>query len=185
MWLHAQEKVKEYLLNAGGILVGNIALTDTNPNLVSTLTVIRWAFKGQKHASGMLPAAGVQDKDIREARRFGNTIYRHLHTKNLIDLQRALLSQESVRLKPGLVVLEQRGVKNFRTWSRFILEKGGPGAPERAGRVMMFKNLLIVAIFILSPISSFTAFLKQIIKRNALARDVDYFRQTNFEKGRL
>ena len=43
MWLHAQEKVKGYLASVNARLVGNIVLTDTNPNLVSLLTVIHRA----------------------------------------------------------------------------------------------------------------------------------------------
>jgi hypothetical protein len=185
MWLHAQEKVKAYIEAANGRLVGNIVLNDTNPNLVSLLTVIRWSFKGQKEASGVLPAAGVQDEDIRDARRFGATIYKHLKSDSLVSLHEELLSQGAVNLKPGLVILEQRGIKNFRFWAKFIRERGGPGDPKRAGRVLMFKNLLLVAIFVLSPISSVTALVKQVMKRNALLRDVDYFRQLQYEKGRL
>jgi hypothetical protein len=165
--------------------VGNIVLTDTNPNLVSLLTVIRWSFKGQKHASGMLPAAGVQDKDIADAGRFGFVIYKHLNADNLIGLQHELLMQKAVLLKPGLVVLEQRGIKNFRKWAKFIRDKGGPGDPNRSGRVLLFKNLLLVAIFILSPVSFLTAKLKQLLKYNSLMRDVEYFKQLLFEKGRL
>ena len=185
MWLHAQEKVKGYLEGLGARLVGNIVLTDTNPNLVSTLTVIRWSFKGQKNASGLLPAAGVQDEDVAAANRFGKTIYQHFVDDNLIDLQRGLLAQGAVVLKPGLVILEQRGIKNFRIWSKYIRRKGGPGDPARASRVLAFKNLLIVAIFILSPISNLTALIKLAIKRHVLLKDVEYFRQVDYEKGRI
>ncbi len=185
MWLHAQEKVKEYLGGLGAHLVGNIVLTDTNPNLVSTLTVMRWSFKGQKGASGLLPAAGVQDEDIAAANRFGITIYQHFVDSNLIDLQRSLLAQGAIALKPGLVILEQRGIKNFRLWAKFIRRKGGPGDPARAGRALMFKNLLLVAIFILSPISNLTAFIKLVMKRHTLLRDVEYFRQLEYQEGRL
>jgi len=185
MWLHAQEKVKDYLQKANAHLVGNIVLTDSNTNLVSLLTVIRWSFKGQKKASGMLPAAGVQDADIAAATRFGSTIYKHLQSNNLFNLQHELLANGAVNLNPGLVILEQRGIKNFRFWAKFIREKGGPGDPNRAGRVMMFKNLLLVAIFILSPISSFTALIKQLVKRNSLLKDVAYFKQLEYDKGRL
>ena len=185
MWLHAQEKVKGYLNDVNARLVGNIVLTDNSPNLVSLLTVIRWSFKGQKAASGLLPAAGVQDADIFEAQRFGPIIYKHLQENNLIDLQRELLLQGGVVLKPGLVILEQRGIKNFRFWAKFIREKGGPGDPNRVKRVLMFKNLLLVAVFILSPVSSLTALIKQVAKRHTLQKDVDYFKQLHYEKGRL
>jgi hypothetical protein len=185
MWLHAQEKVKGYLNGVNAHLVGNIVLTDTNPNLVSLLTVIRWSFKGQKEASGMLPAAGVQDEDILAANRFGPIIYKHLHENNLIDLQRDLLMAGAVKLKSGLVILEQRGIKNFRYWAKFIREKGGPGDLSRAKRVILFKNLLLVGIFILSPISSLTALIKQVIMKHKLQKDVDYFKQVQYEKGRI
>jgi len=185
MWLHAQEKVKEYLNNVHAHLVGNIVLTDNNTNLVSLLTVIRWSFKGQKAASGLLPAAGVQDADINNARRFGPVIYQHIQNNNLIDLHRDLLINGAVLLNSGLVILEQRGIKNFRFWAKFIREKGGPGNPNRVKRVLMFKNLLLVAVFILSPLSSLTALIKRVAKRHTLLKDVDYFKQLQYEKGRL
>lgn len=185
MWLHAQEKVKEYLVAADARLVGNIVLADSNPNLISLLTVIRWSFSGRKAASGLLPAAGVQDQDIADADRFGHIIYKHLNEDNLIDLHRELLMQRAVKLKPGLIILEQRGIKNFRFWAGYIRKKGGPGDPARAGRVKLFKNLLLVAIFILSPISTFTAIIKQLLKWNTLLKDVEYFKQLQYEKGRI
>jgi len=185
MWLHAQEKVKEGLQKAGANLVGNIVLMDTHTNLVSLLTVIRWSFKGKKEASGLLPAAGVPDKEISNAQRYGVPIYRHLVENNLFDLQRELLMMGAIKLNPGLVLLEQRGIKNFRYWAKFIREKGGPSDPNRAGRVMMFKNLLLVAIFILSPISSLTAFIKLQLKKRTLLKDVEYFKHLQYEPGRI
>jgi hypothetical protein len=185
MWLNAQERMKEMLETVGAKLVGNIVLVDTHPNLVALLTVIRWTFKGQKEASGLLPAAGVQEKDIQKSQRYGIPIYRHLADDNLIDLQRELLLMGAIHLNPGLVLLEQRGVKNFRFWSKYILEKGGPGDPNRAGRVKMFENLLLVGIFILSPISSAAAFIKLQIKKRTLMRDVEYFKQLQYEQGRI
>ncbi len=185
MWLNGQEKVKEDLLAIGAKLVGNIALVDTNPNLVSTLTVIRWAFKGQKEPSRFLPAAGVQDKDIKETQRFGKPILEYVTGKKLDKLQDKLLAMEAINLKPGLILLEQRGIKNFRFWSKFIREKGGPGDLNRSGRVNAFKRLLIVAIFILSPISSFTAFIQLQLNKKKLLKDVDYFRSLGYEQGRI
>ena len=185
MWLHAQETIKEYLIGLQATLVGNIVLTDSNPNLISLLTVIRWSFSGQKEAKGLLPAAGVQAIDIQRAARFGAIIYRHLHEDNLIDLHRALMAAGSVKLKPGLVILEQRGIRNFRKWAKYISEKGGPGAQERLPRVKLFKNLLLTAIFILSPISSITAALQLALQRTRLKRDVAYYMGLDYEKNRL
>ncbi|MBS1772161.1 MAG: dialkylresorcinol condensing enzyme DarA [Bacteroidetes bacterium] len=185
MWLHGQERVKEYFRQLGANLVGNIVLTDTNPNLVSVLTIIRWSFKGKKEASGLLPAAGVQDHDIKRASRFGVPIYRHVTENKLDGLQKELLMMGAIHLKPGLIILERRGVKNFRKWSQYIRDRGGPGAPERQGRVTMFKRLLIVAIFILSPISSLTAFIQLQLQRRSLLKDVEYFKGLSYEPGKF
>lgn len=185
MWLHAQERVKEYLLKRYAKLVGNIVLFDTNSNIISTLTVIRWSFKGQKEASGLLPAAGVQNKDIKAASRFGKTILDSLQNSDLAHLHEHLMAQDAVTLDPGLVLLEQRGIKNFRFWSKFIREKGEPGDPNRKGRVALFQRLLIVAIFILSPIAALSAFIKLQLHKKKLAKDVVYFKGLSYEKDRI
>lgn len=185
MWLNAQERIKDGLQQAGANLVGNIVLTDTYPNLISLLTIIRWSFTGRKEAKGLLPAAGVQDREIKNASRFGMPIYRHLTENKLASLHNELLLMGAIHLKPGLVLLEKRGIKNFRFWAKFIREKGGPGDPNRKGRVTMFKRLLLVAIFILSPISSLTAFIQLQLQKRSLLKDVDYFKGLQYEKGRI
>lgn len=185
MWLHAQERVKEQLLKQGAELVGNIALVDNTPNIISTLTVIRWAMKGQKEASRFLPAAGVQERDIQEAQQYGKPILRHLRERTLALLNDELLRMGAVNIKTGLVLLENTGIKNFRKWSKYIAAKGGPGAPERLGRVKQFKNLLIVAIFVLSPITSLIGKIREQVKMKKLKEDVAYFKQLKFEKGRI
>ena len=185
MWLNATEKIKDEFLKIGAKYVGNIALVDTNPNLVSVLTVIRWSFKGQKEAGKWLPAAGVQDRDIQRARQFGPIILDHLKNNSLDTLHDDLLDHGSLELNPGLVLLEKRGVKNFKKWAKFISDKGGPGSPERLGRVVLFKRLLIVAIFILSPISNLSAFIQRQLQKKTLLKDVEYFKQLAYEPDRL
>jgi len=182
MWLNAEEKIKEDLLHVGAKLVGNIVLVDNNPNLVSVLTIIRWTFTGQKERSRFLPAAGVQDPEIKNARSFGPVILDHLQKNTLDTLQDDLLSKGGLQLLPGLVLLEKRGVKNFRFWANYIREKGGPGDPNRLGRVLQFKRLLI---FILSPISNFTAFIQRQIQKKSLKRDVDYFKQIKYQSNKI
>lgn len=185
MWLNGQEAVKRDLQQIGAKLVGNIVLTDSYPNIISTLTIIRWAFTGRKAASGILPAAGVQEHDIIGASKFGKPILQHLQNDNLGSLQHHLLNTGAVNLKPGLILLEQRGIKNFRKFARFIREKGGPGDPNRKSRVLLFKRLLMVGIFILSPITSFTAFIQLQLKKRRLVKDLDYFKSVSFEEGRI
>jgi len=176
MWLNAQEKVKGYLKDAGARLVGNIVLVDTKPNLVALLTVLRWQFKGQKEASGWLPAAGVQEEDIIASSRFAAPIEEALKTRNWDALHPALLALKSVELKPNLILLEQRGIKAFGFWAKFISAKGGPGAPERKGRLTMYRTLLLVAIFVLTPIDKVSSILKLTFRKTKLQEDVKYYK---------
>ena len=176
MWLNAQEKVKGYLEQAGAHLVGNIVLVDKSPNLVALITVLRWQFKGKKEATSLLPPAGVQEQDIVESVRFAGPIRKVLASRQWDALQPELLELKAVELKPDLVLLEDRGIRAFRYWSNFISAKGGPGAPERQGRVSMYRGLLLIGIFVLSPIAKISSILKLTFQRKQLMKDVEYFK---------
>lgn len=182
MWLNAQEKVKEALLRLGGNLAGNIVLFDRHPNLISILTVIRWSFKGQKQAGKWLPEAGIMQQDIEASRRFGPIILDALQRNEWNALHQRLLENGSVELNPSLVVLERRGIANFRKFSRFILEKGKRGDPARASRVTLFSRLLLVGVFILSPISALTARIQVIVNRKNLMASVNYFKSITYRE---
>ncbi|MFY0254720.1 hypothetical protein ACDQ55_12275 [Chitinophaga sp. 30R24] len=176
MWLNAQEKVKSYLHQAGASLAGNIVLVDKSPNLVSLITVLRWAFKGKKEATRFLPPAGVQEKEILTASRFAGPIANALAKQQWEELHPQLLSLESVELLPNLVILESKGIKAFRFWAKFISAKGGPGAASRQGRVTMYRGLLLVGIFVLSPISLVTSLIQLNLKKKQLQQEVDYYK---------
>lgn len=176
MWLNAQERVKEYLQQAGAKLVGNIVLFDKSPNLVALITVLRWQFKGKKEATALLPPAGVQEKDIIESVRFAAPIGNALENGQWDGLQSALVELKAVELLPNLVLLEERGIRAFRYWSKFISAKGGPGAKERQGRVTMYRGLLLIGIFVLSPIAKITSVLKLALNKKKLQEDVEYYK---------
>ncbi len=185
MWLNAQEKVKESLQKLKATLVGNIVFYDNNPNLISVLTVIRWTFKGQKEKSTFLPEAGVQQKDIEKGARFGEPILNCLELNDFQNLQQNLLKLNAVDLKPGLIILEKRGINNFRKFSKFILAKGKRGDPNRLSRVKLFQRLLLIGVFILSPISNLTAYIQSVINNKSLKAKVNYFKSINYHKNEI
>lgn len=181
MWLNAQEKVKSALHHLGAKHIGNIVMADTNHNLISLFTVIRWAFKGQKEAGRWLPEAGVQTPDIEGAARFGPILVNALKTKQTDQLQQRLLEAGAVSLKPTLIVLEKRGITNFRKFATYIREKGGPGNAERRPRVILFKRLLLTGIFVLSPISGLSAKLISIFRKKSFRKQINYFKGIGYE----
>lgn len=176
MWLNAQETVKKYLYNIGAKLVGNIALVDTAPNLVSVMTIVRWQFKGRKEATRFLPAAGVQEKDIQAAVRFAAPIGKALRDDSYNGIHEQLLELDAVTLKPNLVLLENRGVRAFRFWSGYISAKGGPGSPERQLRLLVYRTMLLLGIVVLSPVTAIASIITLNLKRNKLQEEVAYFR---------
>ena len=153
MWVTAQEDIKQMIFNNGGILKGNIALSDRHNNLISVITIIYWMTTGKKERYlGIFPKPGISDKDINDVRRFAPIIERALVNEEYDNLQNNLLSLKSVNLSPNVVSTEEKGKKIFKIWSEFILKKGKSGSPGRVGRLNMFKYYLLFVIFAVSPI---------------------------------
>ncbi|WP_118976492.1 NADPH-dependent FMN reductase family protein [Taibaiella koreensis] len=185
MWLNAQEKVKAQLQRLGANHIGNIVLEDKHGNMTSTLTIIRWLFKGQKEASKRLPDAGVSDRDIRDTQRYGKPILRHIKEGQTEALQQDLLHLGAIHLRPNLIVLEKRGVSQFPKWAKKARDKGGPGAAERKPVIKLFSRILITAIFVLSPITALVAKIQTALKKKQLLKAVEYFKSTQYQPGRL
>jgi hypothetical protein len=162
MWVMAQEKVKQYIQQANGHLVGNIMLYDKAPNLLSVFSVIRWMFHGKKDCyMRIIPPAGISQEDITGASRYGEIILEALRKNKLENLRERLAASGAVDVKPDLVMMEKRAIIFFRFWAGFILKKGTYGAESRVGRVRLFKYYLLAVIYLVSP---FASILYQIIK---------------------
>lgn len=185
MWLNAQEKVKAELAQLGAKHVGNIVLEDKHGNLVSLLTIIRWMFKGKKEASGRLPAAGVADSDIKGAQKYGVPVLQHFKQNKVDQLQKDLLQLGAIHLRPNLIVLEKRGVSQFPKWAKKARAKGGPGSAERRPVIKLFQRILMVAIFVLSPITSLIAKIQTALNKKQLLKEVEYFKGVSYEPGKL
>ncbi|MGX5817799.1 hypothetical protein ACWKWU_06370 [Chitinophaga lutea] len=183
MWINAQEKMKRYLHNLGANLVGNIAMVDTHHNLISLITILRWSTKGKKDAFLFFPPAGVQEADIQASGRFAGPIAESLSSGDFSGLHDKLVALKSVDMKPGLIVLEMRGVKPFRFFANFISAKGGPGNPARSGRVTLYRIILLAAIPLLSPFTTVASWLKLLLLRKKLNQDVTYYKGISLREG--
>lgn len=182
MWLRGQEIVKKQLLSLNSKLVGNIVLEDKHPNIASTMSIVRWMIEGQKEASKKYPEAGVSDQDVMEIKRMGSLILNSLSTNSLASLQTDLLHAGAINLHPNLIVMEGNGARQFPKWAKRAIEKDQQGRKKVLNN---FKRLLFVAIFILSPISGTMAKLKTRLNRKKFERDIAYFKQIEFEPGRI
>lgn len=172
MWAYAQEKVKVLLKGLNAPLVGNIALTDRNINLVSVITVVDWMFSGKKRkAYGFLPLPGVSDKEITTSDRFGEIILPYLLKASYENLQKELVENGAVEYRWFLVSMDKKANKMFRIWSRLITKN-----PEKRGLLLtLFKGYLFFAIWILSPIVHLIEFILYPIRYFSIRKEKKYF----------
>ena len=182
MWLHAQEKIKEYLIEANATLVGNIVLVDGAKNLASMITVQRWMFKGKKDPYFIFPAAGIHDKDIQRLPAFGKIIQRYLIAADFSGLQAELIQNKAVAVKTQLIPLEQRGVTNFRKFAKWIYAAGDKQSEARYKREWVFSFLLPKVASLLSPITFISNQIKGVLQKESLLQLKAYFESIQFKK---
>ena len=169
MWVTAQEDIKKMIIDNGGLLKGNIALSDRHNNLISVVTIVYWMTSGRKDKYlGIFPKPGISDDDIRNAKRFAPVVASAVISDSYNSLQNDLLLLKAVNLSPNVVSTEEKGKKIFNIWSGFILKRGGPGSLNRVSRLKLFKYYLLFVIFAVSPIVTVLFYLTWplfIIKR--------------------
>jgi hypothetical protein len=186
MWVMSQEKIKQRIEEAKGKLVGNIVLTDRNPNLVSVITIVKWMTTGERCGSGLyaklFPPAGISENEIAGAGKFGEIILKAFQEDALNGLQDNLLSKGAVQVNPVLSSIEKRGKMMFRIWSKFILKKGTYNQPGRVGRLKLFKYYLFAVIFLVSPLVSLLFCIGQSINRESTRKMVDYYAHNTLKK---
>ena len=164
MWLVGQEKMKKKLLDLNAHLIGNIAMVDKTPNLIGIITILGWMLKGKKKKLfGFLPESGVSEIDVKEANRFGTTIYDHLKNSNLQGLQMKLNEQGAIKIAANLLFLEVRANKLFNMWAKFMISKGEPGSPKRKVLAKVLLVCIPLGAMILAPVTIVLAIVTKII----------------------
>lgn len=149
MWAKAQDKVKALLVANDAHLVGNIALVDRHPNLVSVVTIVDWLFSGvKKKAFGIFPLPGVAETEIKSSHKFGNIILPYLEKGSYEGMQEELIAGGAVKFHFFLVSMDQKGNKIFNFWSKLVLNNPN----KRKLYIKCFKVYLLVAIWVISPI---------------------------------
>jgi len=172
MWVMAQEKVKVLLQKNNAKLVGNIALVDRAPNLISVITIVEWMFSGvKKKYLGIFPLPGVSDKDISEASKFGEVIRFNLLNDSLEKIQSQLTNIGAVKISSYLVKVDKTANKLFSKWSNFIVTKKN----SRKNWLKVFNLYLLLAIWLISPIVYILHVFMYPFKKNKIKRETQYY----------
>ena len=170
MWVMTQSETRRYLREIGAHYVGFIELHDRAPNLVSVLTIIRWLFYGRKEATRLLPAAGVSQRDVADADRFGLILLRTLYDGQWEQLQERLMREGAVTFIPHLYFIERNGYRMWGRWAHFVRRRGGAGDPRRQGRLQLFKAYLFFVLYAVSPFGLLFYWLTYPLRRATLKR---------------
>ncbi|MCF6306427.1 MAG: dialkylresorcinol condensing enzyme DarA [Flavobacteriaceae bacterium] len=183
MWIMAQEKMKELLIQNKANLVGNIALVDRHINHISVITILHWMMKGVKTKFlGIFPKPGVSDKDISESTKFGPVILNSLLKGNYENLQGQLLKKNAIVIKPFLIVMDKRANVLFGKWANFISSKGIANSESRQPFIKLFSIYLTVAIWLIAPIVFLLFLLTFIPLTKSRNRDKKYYSSVHIKK---
>jgi len=151
MWLSAQETVKDLIREAGGMLRDNVVLTDQGSALETFITTPRWVLTGKRDAFWGLSAAGVSDREIEGADRFGRALLAALRADRERQEAPMLAGLGAAHVDPGLIFSERAARRAFSVWSRLIRGGGAPGSWRRAPLLALFSVYLVAMIVLIVP----------------------------------
>lgn len=176
MWLGAQEKMKQRLLDLNAKLVGNIVFADRSSNLTSLITVLAFELKGVKqNYMGFFPRYGVADQDLETAPEVGKLIETALQQNSFDKLQELIIAKDLVTVKPNLLLMEGRGRALFPLYANYVSKKGTASSEERKGRVRTFGIVLPTAILLLSPIITIVSRLAPLLAYSKMKKEIQYY----------
>jgi len=148
MWLNAQEKMKQLLKLNGARLVANIVLVDRHRNLPSAISILHWMLSGKRDSYlGFFPKPGISDKDIENAKGFGQTACNYLLKGNWDGLQQTLVGQKALEVNSDLLFIEERAGRLFTIWAKLVTK-----GKNRAAWLRLFKYYLFIALFLVAPL---------------------------------
>lgn len=180
MWLGAQEKMKQRLLDVKANLVGNITFVDRSSNLTSLVTVLAFVLKGTKeNFMGIFPKYGVNDKDLEKAPLFGTIIKNNLENNQLQNIQPQLNKEGALDIRGNLLLMEGRGRALFPLYANYISKKGTQGSEQRKTRVRVFGIVLPTVILLASPIITILSRLIPVIAKKKFDKEIKYYSQNS------
>ncbi len=153
MWVIAQQAVEKLLIETKARLLDNIVLTDQGSTLASFITTPRWVLTGNKEGFWGLPAAGIADKDIKAADRFGYAICSALAENKEINNEPLLSGLGAANVDVSLVQSEKAGYRSFLVWGKLLRLIGKPTNPLRKLILVFYIIFLIALILTVVPIT--------------------------------
>ncbi|MCF6456922.1 dialkylrecorsinol condensing enzyme [Pseudoalteromonas sp. MMG024] len=181
MWLSAQEKMKKLLAAADANLVDNVVLSDDCGAAFSFLATPLWMMTGKKKPLSWVPAAGVSQTDIADAKRFGYAIRQRLLLNDTPITRPMFFGMKAVKINEKLIASERVGNHSFSIWSKILKKFGSQQSFGRAVGLSVYVVFLVTLILTVVPI---TAIIKKLIApltRKKIAKQKAYYAEPSGE----
>jgi hypothetical protein len=177
MWLTAQEKMKTLLTDLGAHLIDNVVLTDQGKSLYTFVTTPRWMLTGKKDAFWFFPRAGVYEKEIASASRFGDRLCSALQNDEERSTLPLLTNMGAVNVNGKLIATEHIAHRSFLIWSRLIKKAGAQDSRGRNVVITIYVIFLLTLIVTVVPLNMLFRKLLSPFRKKSLAKAVSYYEQ--------
>lgn len=181
MWLSAQEKMKKMLSNLNAKLVDNIVLHDECGAAFSFLATPLWMMTGKKQAISWVPPAGVSEKSITEASRFGHAIADHLTSNQKPICATMLKGLSAVKINEKFIASEKVGNRSFFIWSKILKIFGHQDSLGRVVGLSVYVIFLIMLILTVVPVAALIKKLISPFTKNKVKEQKSYYAQPSGE----
>ncbi|NEW60919.1 dialkylresorcinol condensing enzyme [Sulfurovum sp. bin170] len=175
MWIMAQEKVKKRLEKLGATLIDNVVLVDQGSSMVTFITTPRWMWTGKKGAFWGFPRAGVSQKEIARASRFGLALRDALSADLEREKKPLLVGLEAVKIEEKTISVEKVGHRSFLIWGKLVKLFGKTGAVARIPILGLYFLFLLTAICTIVPILMLTKPIIRAINRKNVIKERTFF----------
>jgi hypothetical protein len=160
MWMTAHQSMQTLLSAVGARTTDNIVFMDSGPMWSTFITTPWWMLTGNKGPLlGILPEAGVSERDIVRAARFGRAV-----VDALPDIARGapgpfLRGLAAVKANSHTMLAERIGHRSFWVWGKLFRALGRPGSAVRKPVLVIYAVFLIAMIITVVPITGTIAYL--------------------------
>lgn len=181
MWLAAQEKMKTILSKLNAKLVDNVVLTDECGAAFSFLATPLWMFTGKKKSVSWVPAAGVAQQQVTDAKRFGVAIKSRLIKDNSIISKPMLTNLNAVTINEKMIASERIGNHSFSIWSKILKKFGSQDSFGRGLGLCIYVTFLLTLILTVVPISALIKKLISPLTKHKIAEQKAYYAEPSGE----
>lgn len=153
MWVMAHEKMKILLNDVDARLIDNVAFTDQGKGVYSFITTPRWLLTGKKDAFLFFPPAGILERDIDMAPRFGKRLKEELKKNKEKGSEPLLTNLNAVNVDGKLIATEMIATRSSGVWAKIIKAFGPKKSFTRKIGTTIYSAFLVILIFTIVPIN--------------------------------